>query len=110
MSRYHLVFVLAAVLWIITWIIGSAGLAILVGIWLACMVGLGVTFPQLKFFGPYICRGSMMGKRVALTFDDGPDPRSTPALLELLRESKIEATFFAWAQKSTPILSWSLRL
>jgi peptidoglycan/xylan/chitin deacetylase (PgdA/CDA1 family) len=29
-----------------------------------------------------------------LTFDDGPDPHSTPALLELLGASRVQATFF----------------
>ncbi|MDT3444259.1 MULTISPECIES: polysaccharide deacetylase family protein [unclassified Pseudofrankia] len=31
---------------------------------------------------------------VALTFDDGPDPRSTPHFLEVLEELEIRATFF----------------
>jgi peptidoglycan-N-acetylglucosamine deacetylase len=31
---------------------------------------------------------------VALTFDDGPDPRSTPAFLAALREYEVRATFF----------------
>jgi len=31
---------------------------------------------------------------VALTFDDGPHPRGTPAVLELLREVGAKATFF----------------
>lgn len=30
----------------------------------------------------------------ALTFDDGPNPRITPRLLDLLEENKIHATFF----------------
>lgn len=33
-------------------------------------------------------------RRVALTFDDGPDPDSTPAVLEALDEAGAEATFF----------------
>ncbi|MEU7877084.1 bifunctional polysaccharide deacetylase/glycosyltransferase family 2 protein [Microbispora bryophytorum] len=33
-------------------------------------------------------------RRVALTFDDGPDPRWTPRLLDLLREHRAKATFF----------------
>jgi peptidoglycan/xylan/chitin deacetylase (PgdA/CDA1 family) len=32
--------------------------------------------------------------RVALTFDDGPDPASTPAFLRLLDELGVSATFF----------------
>jgi peptidoglycan/xylan/chitin deacetylase (PgdA/CDA1 family) len=34
------------------------------------------------------------GEAVALTFDDGPHPQGTPAVLELLREAGAEATFF----------------
>jgi len=34
------------------------------------------------------------GNRVALTFDDGPDPRTTPLILDTLRERGVEATFF----------------
>lgn len=32
--------------------------------------------------------------RVALTFDDGPDPRYTPAILDILAEHDARATFF----------------
>jgi peptidoglycan/xylan/chitin deacetylase (PgdA/CDA1 family) len=30
---------------------------------------------------------------VALTFDDGPDPQNTPAILDLLKQNEIKATF-----------------
>ena len=33
------------------------------------------------------------GPAVALTFDDGPDPRWTPTVLDLLRKHRIRATF-----------------
>lgn len=33
-------------------------------------------------------------KLVALTIDDGPDPRFTPAILDILKEYHIKATFF----------------
>ena len=36
------------------------------------------------------------GKTLAWTFDDGPDPVHTPALLAVLREHGITATFFLW--------------
>lgn len=32
--------------------------------------------------------------RVALTFDDGPDPASTPKVLDLLADLEVKATFF----------------
>jgi len=57
---------------------------------LAC----GVAFVQLKFFGPVICRGDPHRMCVALSFDDGPDPATTPALLDLLAQEKIPAAFF----------------
>jgi peptidoglycan-N-acetylglucosamine deacetylase len=34
------------------------------------------------------------GGRIALTFDDGPDPRTTPPVLDTLREHGVKATFF----------------
>lgn len=33
-------------------------------------------------------------KVVALTFDDGPNPEGTPAMLDLLAQYNIQATFF----------------
>src|SRR6266536_1707427 len=57
-------------------------------------IGFGVAFPQLRLFGPFVCRVPQSKKRVALTFDDGPDERSTPSLLELLREQGVKVAFF----------------
>lgn len=37
---------------------------------------------------------------VALTYDDGPDPASTPQLLDLLRERGARATFFCVGRRS----------
>ncbi|RUO57930.1 polysaccharide deacetylase family protein [Pseudidiomarina insulisalsae] len=39
-------------------------------------------------------RGASSEPRVYLTFDDGPDPRFTPPLLDLLAEYEIRASFF----------------
>ena len=50
--------------------------------------------PCIGFFLPVICRGRSDEKAVALTFDDGPDPATTPALLDLLARHKVQATFF----------------
>ena len=43
----------------------------------------------------YVIRrvGAVPGK-LALTFDDGPDPDWTPAILDILKEKKVPATFF----------------
>ncbi len=38
--------------------------------------------------------GSVLEKRIALTFDDGPHPVNTPRLLDILRAHSVPATFF----------------
>ncbi len=38
----------------------------------------------------------------ALTFDDGPDLQKTPALLDLLKTRRVQATFFVLTEKLTP--------
>jgi peptidoglycan/xylan/chitin deacetylase (PgdA/CDA1 family) len=45
------------------------------------------------FFGPSVYRGDRSRPALALTFDDGPS-ESTPALLEILAEHGVHATFF----------------
>ncbi len=37
---------------------------------------------------------------VALTFDDGPDPRSTPQVLDLLADHRAHATFFVLGERA----------
>jgi peptidoglycan/xylan/chitin deacetylase (PgdA/CDA1 family) len=54
----------------------------------------GIASIRMQFFGPALCRAAPGRMRIALTFDDGPDPLATPALLELLRHEKVPATFF----------------
>ena len=39
---------------------------------------------SLQFFLPIVTRGPRGTGAVALTFDDGPDPLTTPLLLDLL--------------------------
>ncbi len=34
------------------------------------------------------------GRKIALTFDDGPDPEWTPKILDILRDKNVPATFF----------------
>ncbi|MFE6798803.1 polysaccharide deacetylase family protein [Paenibacillus chitinolyticus] len=39
-------------------------------------------------------RGTSQGKKVALTFDDGPDLNYTPQVLDILKKHQVKATFF----------------
>jgi len=45
-------------------------------------------------FGRPVTRLRRDGRAVALTFDDGPNPNATPAILDALRERGVRATFF----------------
>ena len=47
-----------------------------------------------SWFIPTVTRGARGGHAVALTFDDGPDPQVTPAVLDELRRHGARATFF----------------
>lgn len=50
--------------------------------------------PTCSFFLPVVSRGTCGRKAVALTFDDGPDPLTTPELLRLLKKHRKTGTFF----------------
>ncbi|MFE9693042.1 polysaccharide deacetylase family protein [Micromonospora sp. NPDC005806] len=50
--------------------------------------------------GPYGSRISTGSSRVALTFDDGPDPQYTPQVLALLKEYGVKATFCVVGQNA----------
>lgn len=94
LTRFHAVSIAAALLAVISFPLGSKLILLAVFLVYFILVGLGVTFPQMSLFGPFICRGNATRKCVALTFDDGPDARSTPELLELLQKSGVKAAFF----------------
>jgi peptidoglycan/xylan/chitin deacetylase (PgdA/CDA1 family) len=57
-------------------------------------------FPRLPFFAPVLCRNPHASGCVALTFDDGPSPETTPRLLRLLETLNAEATFFIVGRKA----------
>lgn len=54
-------------------------------------------FNSLKVIFPknvIVWRGKTNNKRIALTFDDGPNPERTLEILRILKEHNIKATFF----------------
>lgn len=51
-------------------------------------------FPGWRFFLPIITRGPGRRGAIALTFDDGPHPVVTPAVLDLLARLEAPACFF----------------
>lgn len=97
------------------WVASIGGLALLarsllmrpVPLWLALaafvayatLATVGVLFPQLEMYGDVIWRGEPGARGVALTFDDGPHPRTTRQVLEILAKAGHKATFFVVGRK-----------
>ncbi|MBP3950812.1 polysaccharide deacetylase family protein [Bacillus sp. YZJH907-2] len=55
---------------------------------------------QQRYPETVVLRGPMTENRVALTFDDGPDPRFTPQLLDVLSKFNVPATFFVMGARA----------
>ena len=53
----------------------------------------GAVAPSSELFGPTV-RHTASSRKIALTFDDGPNPAVTPRLLELFDRNSVRATFF----------------
>lgn len=69
------------------------GFGLVILAWLT-WTGLAVAVPRLGFFLPVVHRGRAGNRTVALTFDDGPDPQATPAVLDALARHQVSAAFF----------------
>lgn len=59
----------------------------------------GIVDLRLQFFVPVLWRNPQALSELALTFDDGPDPNLTPAILDLLDRFNCKATFFVIARR-----------
>jgi peptidoglycan/xylan/chitin deacetylase (PgdA/CDA1 family) len=60
-------------------------------------------WPRSRGLGPNLTRlpeASASGGEVAITIDDGPDPETTPAVLELLAKHEVKATFFCIGERA----------
>jgi peptidoglycan/xylan/chitin deacetylase (PgdA/CDA1 family) len=55
----------------------------------------GIARPGSRILYPTVSHGPRYGRRVSLTFDDGPDPEVTPAVLDALARHGASATFFS---------------
>ncbi|MGZ3579025.1 MAG: polysaccharide deacetylase family protein [Syntrophales bacterium] len=104
MSRFHTLTILVALTGLgaglslaspIRWFV----LGLLLTAYLLIFI-LGVSVLKLNFFVEASCRGDSTARRVALTFDDGPDPVATRNLLEVLRHHQIKAAFFPIGTKT----------
>jgi len=66
--------------------------------------------PSRQLFGEVISRVETQEKVVALTFDDGPKPKRTERILEILDDENIKATFFLNGKQLKKYKSQSLAL
>jgi peptidoglycan/xylan/chitin deacetylase (PgdA/CDA1 family) len=65
----------------------------ILGVDVVALVVYGAAYPRSQIFGATKYRTSSP-RRLALTFDDGPNPAVTPHVLELLARYNAKATFF----------------
>jgi peptidoglycan-N-acetylglucosamine deacetylase len=62
------------------------------------------------FYCKVLCSAETEKKIIALTFDDGPDKKGTPAILDILKKYNIPAAFFCIGHKAeeNPELIWKI--
>ncbi len=68
---------------------GARAALLAAGAWVGYGIGAQCALPLVG-----VWRGPAGGRRVSLTFDDGPDPEATPVLLRLLAARGVRSTFF----------------
>lgn len=60
----------------------------------------GVFWPERGMYGRPFSRGPATAREIALTFDDGPSPQTTPRVLAELARAGARATFFLVGKKA----------
>lgn len=55
---------------------------------------------QQRYPETIVLQGPTTEKKIALTFDDGPDPRFSETVLDLLKEYNVPATFFVMGSRA----------
>jgi len=93
-----LVAALLAFLWLDGIAAVVAGCAILLGG--SALLLIITMHPNASVWAKTLWRAPQETSLVALTFDDGPDPKATPKILEILAEQKISAAFFVVGQRA----------
>lgn len=76
--------------------LGAAGVAFYGGQW-----------PTAQLYGATVCRVGSAAKKLAITFDDGPNPAYTPELMRILERYDAHATFFLigqWAEREPELI------
>jgi peptidoglycan/xylan/chitin deacetylase (PgdA/CDA1 family) len=71
------------------WVLAAPGALVVAG----GMIGYAAAHPSSHLFGPALQRTNS-AKKLAITFDDGPNPAITPKLFDLFEQHSGRATFF----------------
>lgn len=77
-------------------VLGAAGVALYNG-----------QVPTAQLYGATVCRVPSASKKLAITFDDGPNPAYTPELMRILERHDAHATFFLigqWAEREPELI------
>lgn len=100
MSRHAIVnivfFVLLAGLIALDVIVAPSLLVVYI-LLIACYIFIityGATVMSFQYFLPARCKGNSDQKAIALTFDDGPVEAKTEKVLDILKQYRVQATFF----------------
>lgn len=78
----------------------------------AALGAAGVAFyggqvPTAQIYGKTVCRVPSASRKMAITFDDGPNPKQTPELMQILERYDAKATFFLigqWAEREPELI------
>jgi peptidoglycan/xylan/chitin deacetylase (PgdA/CDA1 family) len=73
---------------------------LLYGILIFLVIYMFIPWVLTRIFGIGVFRKGSIRREIAFTFDDGPDPKYTPQLLDLLKKHNVKATFFVLGQKA----------
>lgn len=84
---------------LLLWGNGYRAAAVLVFLTTFIVIAIGTIFPRNTWFGGHVSQVSEPGSHIWLTIDDGPDPVTTPALLDLLDAHQSKAIFFVIGHK-----------
>ncbi len=85
------------------WGAGRPGLAVLIFGVTFVIIAVGSVMPRCALFGPLMTKlpqQAAEAREVCLTIDDGPDPATTPALLDLLDKHGARAVFFLIGERA----------
>lgn len=93
MSKFHAALLISLPLILLSLILGYPAAALLIFVILNVITAVAVTSLKSGIFGPALT-SLPESSSLYLTFDDGPDPILTPAVLSLLKKYNMRATFF----------------